>query len=41
MINDPELAEVNFKSQNYDLVLIEFKMSVVDGFDLYHSRYVL
>ncbi len=37
MINDPEVAEVNFKPQNYDLVLIGFRMSVVDGFDLYHK----
>ena len=31
------MAEVNFKPQNYDLVLIDFKMSIVDGFDLYHK----
>ncbi len=37
LINDPEVAEVNFKPQNYDLVLIGFRMSVVDGFDLYHK----
>ena len=28
------MAEVNVKLQNYDLVLIDFKMSIVDGFDL-------
>jgi CheY-like chemotaxis protein len=37
LINDPEIAEVNFKLQNYDLVLISFRMSIVDGFDLYHK----
>jgi CheY-like chemotaxis protein len=37
LINDPKVAEVNFKPQNYDLVLIDFKMSIVDGFDLYHK----
>ena len=35
LINDPELAEQNFKPGNYDLVLIGFRMSVMDGFDLY------
>ena len=35
LINDPELAEQNFKLGNYDLVLIGFRMSVIDGFDLY------
>jgi DNA-binding response OmpR family regulator len=37
LINDPDLAEQNFKPQKYDLVLIGFRMSVVDGFDLYHK----
>ena len=37
LINDPDLAEQNFKPQNYDLVLIGFRISVVDGFDLYHK----
>jgi CheY-like chemotaxis protein len=37
LINDPNLAEDNFKPQNYDLVLIGFRMSVVDGFDLYYK----
>ena len=37
LINDPELAEQNFKPGNYDLVLIGFRMSVVDGFDLYNK----
>jgi CheY-like chemotaxis protein len=35
LINYSELTEVNVKLQNYDLVLIDFKMSIVDGFDLY------
>ena len=37
LINYSELAEVNVKLQNYDLVLIDFKMSIVDGFDLYEK----
>jgi CheY-like chemotaxis protein len=36
LINDPKLAEQNFKPGNYDLVLIGFRMSVMDGFDLYN-----
>jgi CheY-like chemotaxis protein len=35
LINDPSLAELSFKSDNYDLILIGFKMSVIDGFNLY------
>ena len=35
LINDPNIAEQNFNPENYDLVLIGFRMSVVDGFDLY------
>ena len=35
LINDPQSAELNFKSTDYDLVLIGFKMSVMDGFNLY------
>ena len=35
LINDPSLAELSFESDNYDLILIGFKMSVIDGFDLY------
>ena len=34
-INDPLLAEVNFKPINYDLLLTGFRMSVIDGFNLY------
>jgi CheY-like chemotaxis protein len=37
LINDPYVAEQNFNPENYDLVLIGFRMSVVDGFDLYHK----
>ena len=37
LINDPYVAEQNFNHENYDLVLIGFRMSVVDGFDLYHK----
>ena len=37
LINYSELAEVNVKLQNYDLVLIDFKMSIVDNFDLYEK----
>lgn len=32
-INDLEFAEVNFKLENYDLVLRGFRLSVMDGFD--------
>jgi PleD family two-component response regulator len=35
LINDPQTAELNLKSTDYDLVLIGFKMSVMDGFNLY------
>jgi CheY-like chemotaxis protein len=37
LINDPDLAEQTFNPENYDLVLIGFRMSVVDGFDLYNK----
>jgi CheY-like chemotaxis protein len=37
LITDPKMAEVNFKPQNYDLVLIGFRMSIVNGFDLYQK----
>jgi CheY-like chemotaxis protein len=39
--DSPELAEQNFKLGNYDLVLIGFRMSVMDGFDLYHKLHDL
>ena len=35
LINDPNIVEQNFNPENYDLVLIGFRMSVVDGFNLY------
>jgi CheY-like chemotaxis protein len=37
LINYSELAEVNVKLQNFDLVLIGFRMSVMNGFDLYEK----
>ena len=41
LINDPELAAQNFKPEDHDLVLIGFRMSLMDGFDLYHKLYDL
>jgi CheY-like chemotaxis protein len=41
LINDPVVAEQNFRPENYDLVLIGFRMSVVDGFDLYNKLHEL
>jgi len=41
LINDPYIAEQNFNPENYDLVLIGFRMSVMDGFDLYHKLHDL
>lgn len=41
LIKDPDVAEQNFNPENYDLVLIGFRMSVVDGFDLYHKLHDL
>ena len=41
LINDPNIVEQNFNPENYDLVLIGFRMSVVDGFDLYHKLHDL
>ena len=35
LISDPQTAELNFTSTDYDLVLIGFKMSVMEGFNLY------
>ncbi len=37
LLNEPDLAEQNFKPSNYDLVLIGFRRSVLDGFDLYYK----
>ena len=39
LINDPNVIEQIFKPENYDLVLISFRMSVIDGFDLYNKLY--
>jgi CheY-like chemotaxis protein len=41
LINDPNSLEQNFKSENYDLVLIGFRMSVIDGYGLYNKLIVL
>ena len=41
LINHSNTAEQNFNPENYDLVLIGFRMSVVDGFDLYHKLHDL
>ncbi|HSF49651.1 MAG TPA: response regulator [Nitrososphaeraceae archaeon] len=40
LINDPNMAEQIFKPENYDLV-IGFRMSVMDGFDLYNKLHDL
>ena len=40
LINNPDLAEQNF-AEKYDLVLIGFRMSLMDGFDLYHKLHDL
>jgi CheY-like chemotaxis protein len=39
LINDPNTAEQNFNPENYDLVLIGFRTSVMDGFELYQKLY--
>jgi len=41
LINDPNIAEQNFNPENYDLVLIGFKMSVMEGFNLYDKLHEL
>ena len=41
LINDPNVAEQIFKPEKYDLVLIGFRMSVMDGFELYHKLHEL
>jgi CheY-like chemotaxis protein len=41
LINEPDVAEQNFNPENYNLVLIGFRMSVVDGFDLYNKLHDL
>jgi CheY-like chemotaxis protein len=40
LLNDPNKAE-QIKPENYDLVLIGFRMSVIDGFDLYNKLHDL
>jgi CheY-like chemotaxis protein len=37
LINDPDLAEQIFKPEKYDLILIGYRMAMMDGFDLYHK----
>jgi CheY-like chemotaxis protein len=39
LINDPYIIEQNFKPEDYDLVLISFRTSVMDGFELYQKLY--
>jgi DNA-binding NtrC family response regulator len=39
LINDPFIIEQNFKPEDYDLVLIGFRMSVMDSFELYQKLY--
>jgi DNA-binding NtrC family response regulator len=41
LINNSPIAEQNFNPENYDLVLIGFRMSVMDGFDLYNKLHDL
>jgi CheY-like chemotaxis protein len=41
LINDPNVAGQIFKPGNYDLVLIGFRMAVMDDFDLYHKLHEL
>ena len=41
LINDLNTAELTFNSTDYDLVLIGFKMSVMDGFNLYDKLHEL
>jgi CheY-like chemotaxis protein len=41
LINDPDLAEQNFDPEKYVLVLIGFRMSLIDGFDLYDKLHSL
>ena len=39
LINDPFIIEQNFKPEDYDLVLIGFRMSVMDSFELNQKLY--
>jgi hypothetical protein len=40
-LNDPKLVDQNVSFENYDLVLIGFRISVMDGFDLYNHLHNL
>ena len=35
MINDPYIAEQIFKPEDYDLILMDFRMPIMKGFGLY------
>jgi DNA-binding response OmpR family regulator len=35
--NDPIEALSNYKTGHYDLLLLDIKMPIMDGFDLYHE----
>lgn len=35
--NDPVLAVESFKPNHYDLVILDFRMPKMDGFDLYNK----
>jgi CheY-like chemotaxis protein len=39
LINDPYIIEQNFKPEDYDLVLVGFRMPIMDGFELYQKLY--
>jgi CheY-like chemotaxis protein len=41
LINNPDLVEQNFDPEKYILVLIGFRMSIQDGFDLYDKLHSL
>jgi PleD family two-component response regulator len=41
LITDPNIVEQIFKPENFDLVLIGFRMSLIDGFDLYDKLHDL
>ena len=41
LINDPNIDEQNFNPEYCDLVLIGFRMCVIDGFDFYNKLHNL